>query len=1759
MKKFFLLFFVFESTLFSDWDDLFKDDGDPCITHHVNVISGNLQLFSEDAVVDGAVPIHLTRSYSSNGAKDRIYQKELNIKKLDLTFQMEGGWSFFPHLQMLVDPRANSDSHLRVYLKEPSGEMVTYTTDEWAYDNPEIILSPGKKRGPCFGIISSRRNARNNTLYLNFGTGEATLHLANGGKRFYKGSPSTLADKIADNPICSYHRNLRHYLLQKEISPTGTQTIYKYETQNGSSRRILKITNRNPSGTKVYCHVRLEELTSSRPFAIQVTTSDLREIRYEGWSFKNQDYLSFVANGTTILEDISYTQTRKGQGASLKHLKSWGDEKIRVQYYKPRDEEESSFWEKHPEEMPFEGDKVREISQLGAVIASFEYSKGVTDVRDSEGILTRYRYFGDELRKIEYFTENDELYSSQKFIWQDNNLIAKVMCDAEGEGLFSKTFKYDSFGDIVEESFYGNFSGNCKGPFEVTQYGILMCPEKYSKKYEYDPESRLLLSDQESNGLTNRYTYLEGTDLVISKKTYHWEELLITQTFTYDEDHLLIHELTDHGVTRTEKTYTRDPENGRILAVDDGLLETRYTYSPHHEIIQESIYTKDQNLAYIIEYKYNKMGRLISKSEPCGAKNLYKYAHCGDLLSCKEVGKPEITYTYDSFHRPIAATVNNKTALTSYNLKGLINSKTDYLGNTYEYFYDHFGRCVLTIFPEVQDETGAWYKPTMECGYDLMGNPIFCKNSKGEIKKTSYNILSKPVVETFNDGSSILHTYALDGGLKSSILQNGQAIYFTHDVFGRITSKKSALFLEKWTYCPSQLLSYTDQTGLITKYTYDSYGRKISEAIGCRETFFTYDLLGFLSSTQTGPFIKTQICDVEGKVLRQDENNENLTSYTYDDERRKIKVIKTTSAGEAIDRVEYDIEGAICQHTDPLGIKTRFIYENQQKTIIDPEGTSIIETYDALDRLIKKEKKDRDKKTVSIEETFYDRSGNPARTVSHIFNKEQFARTSEIHWEHDFRGLVIKEIRSDKVTHNEYDSIGKLIQRTLPNGVILKHTYDFENRLESLRSSDKTIRYYFYYDKHSSPVKIEDRVNRNEIKREYNMFGELIHESRSENNSLSYTYDELGRKTCLTLPDTSQIHYEYDGPHMKRIRRINPEKKLLYEYTYEKFDTNGHVAEESFICNLGRLTTERDLFERSKSSQSEYHLEEVFYNHLGLVTEVQNSLFGEKNYKYDPLKQLINETGHEYHFDSIGNPTDTKVNDRGELTDLFLYDANGNPTKRIDSNLTYEYDALSRLTQITDSENKSVKFLYDPYSRLLCKLVSQGGALLEKKYYLYDEELEIGSIDSNGTILDLKVLGLGIEADIGAAVAIELNGEPYQPLHDFRGNIIALVSKSGFIVSNFEYNAFGKEDSDYSLNPWRFCSKRNEEGLLYFGKRFYDPSQGRWLTPDPLGTFESVNIYLYTLNSPLNRLDLFGHNSFPTPGFYFEPSKTCNDRNYTPDIRGPPELLICTGILSKSPLVAPVDIVVISGNLHKIRYTPIEIINNRANLLDHIGELASTEEGVIGLITGQPGILTSLNEFVSNSKSLMNSIEETTTYFGLHNQSQGLFKDRSRVLKEELKNRTLTANATQTGLFTGLIADSLGNIQSKSYWLHVPHSEAGLLFNLGHTTLTEAQKNLLQNQLIVFAIAPAEPISWKHCLEATNIYSKKDFVTGPLVKKYINNPDYNISFIPCESPRREFSAYLADHAFLGTTYTNARNEYIKDLRRNYGFHNTNKR
>ena len=185
---------------------------------------------------------------------------------------------------------------------------------------------------------------------------------------------------------------------------------------------------------------------------------------------------------------------------------------------------------------------------------------------------------------------------------------------------------------------------------------------------------------------------------------------------------------------------------------------------------------------------------------------------------------------------------------------------------------------------------------------------------------------------------------------------------------------------------------------------------------------------------------------------------------------------------------------------------------------------------------------------------------------------------------------------------------------------------------------------------------------------------------------------------------------------------------------------------------------------------------------------------------------------------------------------------------------------------------------------LLTKTITSSHPISQKTLsktlrYLYIDQNDVGSVDEENHFVDLRILGIGRGAEIGAGIAFELRERPYALVYDHAGHVKALIDAStGELHESYRYSAFGEEtlynrnhqpiNPNQSINPFRFSSKRidPETGWVFFGRRYYDPSLGRFMTPDPLGFAAGPNLYAYVNNAPLTHIDLYGLYTCPICG-----------------------------------------------------------------------------------------------------------------------------------------------------------------------------------------------------------------------------------------------------------------------------------------------------
>jgi len=331
-----------------------------------------------------------------------------------------------------------------------------------------------------------------------------------------------------------------------------------------------------------------------------------------------------------------------------------------------------------------------------------------------------------------------------------------------------------------------------------------------------------------------------------------------------------------------------------------------------------------------------------------------------------------------------------------------------------------------------------------------------------------------------------------------------------------------------------------------------------------------------------------------------------------------------------------------------------------------------------------------------------------------------------------------------------------------------------------------------------------------------------------------------GQLESIGLPDGGHVYYEHENGLLQAVVRIDPSGDELYRHAYH-YDSLGRLVQEDLIGGLGQVYHLLDRDRPAFTTESPYTSERRLYDDAGLLIEhVVNE--DERHYVYDSQEGLCSEPlrvtcGYDLH----GNVAWKTSNDSSTSTRFFYNDAH-------------------QLTRLVNSFGEWI-FEYDALGRVVSKKDSSG----REQTYLYAGRQKIG-ICEQGEYTHLKIPGNSLCGDLVLSIAIESEGKVYAPIHDFQGNIIALVDIDSHEHTLYSIDPYGASLSRYAC-PWVFSSKHFDPltGLVDFGYRFYDLALRQWLTPDPFGPLQSEDLYEYCLSNPLRFCDPDGRFIFVIP------------------------------------------------------------------------------------------------------------------------------------------------------------------------------------------------------------------------------------------------------------------------------------------------------
>ncbi len=700
------------------------------------------------------------------------------------------------------------------------------------------------------------------------------------------------------------------------------------------------------------------------------------------------------------------------------------------------------------------------------------------------------------------------------------------------------------------------------------------------------------------------------------------------------------------------------------------------------------------------------------------------------------------------------------------------------------------------------------------------------------------------------DGGYTTFTYDSATGKPYSIRDSHyHTVSYTYNAMGRATSITDAkLKTTTMTYAPNNV----DLTGISNGLGAVSMGYNSSHDM----TFRTNRLGKTTGYVYNGFGQATTITDPLNTV----------TSFTYYDAAAstKYRMKDITRDGKTLYSFTYDSIGRALTRTDPTGLTLMYGYNNlnQVTTITYPDlkeevftyspccprlldsytdrgGRTTYYTYDALRRLT--EVKQPDNTLIKYE---YDADGNLTKLTDPKNNVTTF--------DYDTMKRLTKKTYADgKYETGSYDGEGLLTAKANARDVAAGRTtatysYDENHNLTGITYTDGTPNVSYGYDDYNRVIARGDGAGAWGYAYDAEL-RLLTTDGPWENDTVTYAYDDNGRRTSVQPQGGETVGYSYDA--LGRLSGIMPGSRS-FGYTYPSSSPSPLPASltrpnESFTTYQYDTLLEI----ANNSSQQLINADAFTYNGRDMRdtetttngTPITNIAAKLTTYNYSNINQLLSTLG---------------------PIQAFVYDADGNMTTGYTPDgyaYTATYDAENRLKTIDYNNGAAhhTDFYYSADGFLARQVVDGVETRFVRSGYSLLQERDGSNNVNRAYVWDPKAPG-----GIGGLLELSQGGQQYSYLFDGKGNVSSLIDGSQAPSASYTYDEFGNlmVKSGTLDQPYRFSTKPYDEktGLSYYGYRFYAPTSGRWINRDPLGEKGGINLYGFVQNNPVNYADPLG-------------------------------------------------------------------------------------------------------------------------------------------------------------------------------------------------------------------------------------------------------------------------------------------------------------
>ncbi len=597
-----------------------------------------------------------------------------------------------------------------------------------------------------------------------------------------------------------------------------------------------------------------------------------------------------------------------------------------------------------------------------------------------------------------------------------------------------------------------------------------------------------------------------------------------------------------------------------------------------------------------------------------------------------------------------------------------------------------------------------------------------------------------------------------------------------------------------------------------------------------------YSMAGLLKSTSIDAGETWNLANVAGSAVYNWDGKGSLTYTEYDKLQRPIKVQVTDE--------DLNLNGNVVE---------RFFYsENIQDKVTNRYGT-LIAHYDqaGLTEAQENDFKGQTLKSSYILRKNYKQEANwqniESVTTTHadlereVFNSsvrynalgEIIEKTDPQNNTHspiyDIAGRV-KQIKLKKqreaiktyVSDISYNSKGQRISISYGNGVVTNYSYDLKTfRLTELKSSKgqkKLQSIHYMYDPVGNITTMEDES-----------YKTIFPNNKNIDTKSDYHYDSLYRLTQAT----GKEHPALSGKEevITPIPHLNNQNAISNYTEYYDFDYGSNITK---IRHNGKNSFTKEFFISSKSNRSLPIIDSRPVN--------ENDIDASYDERGNLLKLSGTQNLHWNYRDNIAYvDIVTRPNGKND-SEYYVYDSSGERTCKVTE--TY---------QNNETNSTRVEKIY--FGDIEVTRTYQNNNLNKEKYtvHVMDDKSRValhhywtkGTPDETQENQDRYQLSNHLDS-----VALELNSDAaiitYEEYLPFGGTAL-IAGKTAREVTEKEYRYSGKERDDST-------------GLYYYGARYYAPWLLRWINPDPAGTVDGLNLYLFVRGNPINGVDADGEN-----------------------------------------------------------------------------------------------------------------------------------------------------------------------------------------------------------------------------------------------------------------------------------------------------------